>query len=146
MVGHHIDDGIQSWVEITWNLYMLCRYHHFHYQSHCNSYPIERVWKRTNPEENGNNDVGTRGTRTSTYCWHKVPWKHMLIVFMTNRMFYWMMRMRMHDGLIILIIIMRTRMMCHHRKKGSQQRRKAPITTPRVTKALCSFRADYGLE
>ena len=24
-------------------------------------------------------------------------------------------------------------------KKGSQQRRKAPITTPSVTKALCSF-------
>ena len=32
----------------------------------------------------------------------------------------------------------------YQRKKGSQQRRKAPITTPRVTKALCSFRADYG--
>ena len=30
----------------------------------------------------------------------------------------------------------------HQRKKGSQQRRKAPITTPNVTKALCSFRAD----
>ena len=29
-------------------------------------------------------------------------------------------------------------------KKGSQQRRKAPITTPRVTNALCSFKADWG--
>jgi len=28
----------------------------------------------------------------------------------------------------------------YHRKNGSQQRRKAPITRPRVTKALCSFR------
>ena len=27
----------------------------------------------------------------------------------------------------------------YQEKKGSQQRRKAPITTPRVTKALCSF-------
>ena len=32
----------------------------------------------------------------------------------------------------------------HQRKKGSQQRRKAPITTPNVTNALCSFRADWG--
>ena len=27
----------------------------------------------------------------------------------------------------------------YQEKKGSQQRRKAPMTTPRVTKALCSF-------
>ena len=34
--------------------------------------------------------------------------------------------------------------MSNQRKKGSQQRRKAPMTTPRVTNALCSFRADWG--
>ncbi len=28
----------------------------------------------------------------------------------------------------------------YHEKKGSQQRRKAPMTMPRVTNALCSFR------
>ena len=34
-------------------------------------------------------------------------------------------------------------LMSCQRKKGSQQRRKAPMTTPSVTNALCSFRADW---
>ena len=86
------------------------------------------IYILTNPEERDHHRMGTRaGLPTNSYC--QVPAKNI---------WYFLL-----DLLSVTINIFIHMMFRHQRKKGSQHIRKAPITTPKVTKALCSFKSNF---